>query len=156
ARGAVDLLPVGGRQVELAVAVEVPRGHPARVAQHRRPDDASLEGAVAVAQQDGVTAAVRRGAGERGGDVELAVAVEVADRPAARIGARDGERGRVDARLEGAIAVAEQDDGRVARRRRGQKEVELAVAVEIAGGFATLDRLADGSPDGRLERAVAV
>src|SRR5439155_7780259 len=107
--------------VKLAVLVEVADGHPPRVVEHHGPDEAGLEGAVAVAEQHGVAAAVGRIARERARHVELAVAIEIADAPPAGIGTRDGEGGRVDPRPERAVAVARQDDGLV--RRPGQEEV---------------------------------
>ena len=88
---AAGALPVGDRQIELAVVVEIAGGDPARIPQHGRADDAGFEGAVAVAQQDHVSAGVGRVAGERADHVQVAVVVEIADRPSARIVAGDIE-----------------------------------------------------------------
>src|SRR5262245_47163248 len=86
-------------EVELAVAVEVPRGEEDRSLTFFRQGEVlgRLEGAVAVAQQHAEVIGVR------GHEVELAVAVEVADRHRPRAGGGAGAAGG----LKGAVAVAQ-------------------------------------------------
>src|SRR5439155_11501570 len=57
----------------------------------------------------------------------------------------------------GAIAVAQQNNGMIgAVYVSGQKEVELAVVVEVGDENATFNALADGILDGGSKGAVAV
>ena len=107
-----------------------------------------LEGlAVAVAEQ-----AVLADAGEE--EVDLAIGVEVGGRDAqAGLVQRQAERGR--GVLESAVSLVQQEgvaQALGADDRRGQVEVELAVAVDVEGG----DRRAEAGADPADHGAVAL
>src|SRR5262249_22316286 len=138
---------VGDGEVEIAIAVEVPRRHGGRVDPGGR-TLGGLEGAVAVAQQHAHRAGLIEAIVDDG-EVPLAITVVIPDRQ----GRRKGTRAVAGGALEGAITVTQQDTHPVPGVGRGQ--VGAAVAVEVRGRYGA--RLVAGGVTNRgLEGAVTV
>ena len=124
------------RHVSDAVVVEVGAEHDRRGGAGGRPGAVLRDGEVAVAAALQDLDAARLTAGDpRDGQIEVAISVEVARRDGAHGGrgaARRVHRGRSDGELERAVALAEQHV-EVVVRHRSHDQVEVAVAVEVAG-----------------------
>src|SRR5262249_18531022 len=125
---------VDHNQVELAVAVEVGDRHLRRAHEMPGERDGGLEGTVAVPQKDRDPAEVHQDvvAGVRHHEVGFAVAVEIGQSQAEGLSVR--AHGIVNGRLEGAVAVAQQnvDAAKIGTADVPGHDIELPVAVDVA------------------------